>query len=238
MIESMESRRLLTAPLAAVSLAGTATQITGVVLTFNTPLDAASAQNVDAYSISKRTKGEESSFGGIDTSSGGTTRRVSFSSAVYDANAGTVTLTPTDPFDLGRKFRRLRITGVGPNAVKEATGAPIDGDGNGQPGGSQIVHSRVVRASHFFFREGDGDRGRLRLTGPGSLRVWSDAKRRIPPAVFLVGTDATRSTLTGSVVRNRRGGDGIVTLHQVSGTAAASVPLLTDPAFRVDVVTP
>ena len=234
----MEPRRLLAAPVVAINMTGTAGQITGVILTFAVPLDPTTAQNVKAYSISKKTKGEDSNVGVIDTSSDGDTRRVRFSSATYDATAGTVTLTPTDPFDLGRKFRRLFIDGRGANAIKEASGAIIDGDGNGTPGGSQLFHSRVLRANHFVFKEGDGDKGRLSLSGPGSLRVWSDKKKYASPVVFLVGTRPGQSTFTGTVVPNRKHGNGIVTIRQISGTTQASVPILTDPAFRVEQANP
>ena len=239
MIDNLESRRLFAAPaVVAVTLAGTAGQLTGIVLTFAMPLDPASAQNVNAYSISKRVKGEESSVGPVDTGSGGSTRSVRFSSAVYDPATQSVTLTPADAFDLGRRFKRLRVLGGGTNAVRDAAGVPIDGNGDGQPGGHAIIHSRILRGPGFIFREADGDRARLRLAGRGTLRVWSDARRNIAPVVFLFGTDPQRSSLTGNVVRNRRGGDGVVTLRQISGTSLAAVPLLNNPAFRVEVVNP
>ena len=238
MIEHLELRRLLAAtPVVAVGINGTAGQISGVVLTFGVDLDAASAQNVQAYAISKKTSGGGSSFGGIETGSGGGTRRVAFQSAAYDPATRAVTLTPAEPFDLGRRFKRVRISGEGPNAVKDAAGAAIDGNGDGRAGGDAIIHSRVLRGSRFVFREADGDSARLRLAGPGVLRVWSDHRRHIAPVVFLFGTD-TSSTLTGSVVRHRRTGDGVVTIRQLSGTAFSSVPLLADPAFRVEVVNP
>ena len=239
MVEHLEGRQLLAAtPIVSVGINGTAGQITGVVLTFNVPLDPASAQNVEAYSISKRTSGESSSFGGIDTSSGGTTRRVKFQSAVYDPAAQSVTLTPADSFDLGRRFRLLRVLGEGPNAVKDAAGAPIDGNGDGRAGGHAVVHSRVLRGPRYHLKEADGDTLRLRLTGPGVLRVWSDHRKHIAPVVFLFGADPARSTLSGTVVRNRRAGDGVVTIHQLTGTASAAVPVLADPAVRVHVVNP
>ena len=236
MIENLEARRLLA--VVAVTLSGTPGQLTGIALTFAVPLDPVSAQNVDAYSISKRASGDGGSVGPVDTGSGGSTRRVRFSSAVYDPASRTVTLTPAEPFDLGRRFRKLRVMGRGDNAVRDAAGVPIDGDGDGRPGGHAVVHSRVTRGPGFMFREADGDRARIRLNGRGTLRVWSDARRNIPPVVFLFGADPQRSSLTGSVVRNRRGGDGVVTLREVSGTSQAAVPLLSDPAFRVEVVQP
>ena len=238
MVEPLEMRRLLAAsPVVAVGINGTAGQISGVVLTFGVDLDAASAQNVGAYSISKKTRGDDSSFGGIDTSSGGGTRRVPFESAKYDPGARSVTLTPQEPFDLGRRFKRLRVSGQGPNAVRDAAGAAIDGNGDGRAGGDAVIHSRVLRGSRFVFREADGDVGRLRLAGPGVLRIWSDHRRHIAPVVFLFGTDAS-STLSGSVVRHRKSGDGVVTIHQISGAASASAPVQTDPAFRVVIVNP
>jgi hypothetical protein len=239
MVEILESRQLLAAtPVTAVTINGTAGQVTGIVLTFAVPLDAASAQNVRAYSVSKRTAGTDSSFGPIDTSSDGTTRRVHFQSAVYDAAAQTVTLTPTAPFDMGHRFRRLLVQGNGTNAVKDAAGSPIDGNGDGRAGGDIAIHSRVVRTSRFVFRERDGDTALLRLTGPGVMRVWADTRRNLAPVVFLVGTNAGQSTLTGTVRRGRRAGDGVVTIHEISGTSTASAPLVTDPAFHVDVVNP
>jgi hypothetical protein len=238
MIDHLEPRRLLAAtPVTAVTINGTAGQINGVVLTFNVPLDPTTAQNVKAYSISKKTKGDDSSFGVIDTSSPGSTRRVRFKSAVYDPDTQTVTLTPDGAFDLGRRFKRVRISGNGPNTIMTATGAPLDGNGDGTPGGDAILHSRVVRASRFNYREADGDMMRLKLTGPGVLRVWSDHRRNVAPDVFLFGTNASQSTLTGTVKKGRHG-DGVVTLHQISGTATAVVPLLDDPAFRVEVNNP
>lgn len=237
MIEHLERRRLLAAtPVVGVSIDGTAGQITAVILTFSVPLDPASAQNVNAYSISKKTKGEDSSFGFIDTSTSGSRRRVKFESAAYDPATQSVRLTASDPFDLGRRFRRLQVRGTGANAVMDAGGAPIDGNGDGRAGGDAVIHSRVVRASRFVFREGDGDTARLGLQGPGVMRVWSDHRRNIAPVVFLTFTDPARSTLTGTVKRNPRTGDGVVTIHQISGTSAASVPLLTDPAFHVEIV--
>jgi hypothetical protein len=238
MIEHLESRRLLAAtPVSAITINGTAGQINGVVLTFSVPLDPTTAQNVKAYSISKKHKGDESSFGVIDTSTPGGTRRVRFKSAVYDPATQTVTLTPTDAFDLGRRFKRVRISGSGPNAISTATGAQIDGNGDGKPGGDAILHSRVVRASNFNYREADGDQARLHLSGPGVLRVWSDHRRNVAPDVFLFATNASQSTLSGTVKKGRHG-DGVVTLHQISGTSTAVVPLLVDPAFHVEVNNP
>ena len=91
-------------------------------------------------------------------------------------------------------------------------------------------------ASRFVFKDADGDVARLRLTGPGVMRLWSDVRRNVPPVIFLTGTTA-QSTLSGTVLR-RKNGDGVVRIHEISGTTSANVPVLTDPAFHVDVVNP
>ena len=218
-------------------MTGIVDAVTGVVLTFGVPLDPASAQNVNAYSISRNVKGEDSSFAGIDTSTGGGTKRVRFTSAVYDPGAQTVTLTPTVPFNLPKRFRRLRVSGAGENAVKDVSGVPIDGDGDGTPGGSEVFTVRVGRSKHFNYKESDGDVARFNVRGPGRLWAFAAKRRGIPPILFLSDADPARSSLTASV-KPSRSGDGVVTIGQLTGASQASTDLLTNPAFHVLVVNP
>jgi hypothetical protein len=239
MIERMEPRRLFAAPaVVGVSFTGTADAVTSVTLTFGVPLDAASAQNVKAYSVTRKIPGKSSSFGLIPT--GGTdsnTRRVGFVSAAYNPATQTVILTPAAAFNMYRKFRRINIDGTGANAVKDAAGAPIDGDGNGKPGGNNLIHARLIHSNKFTFKEADGDSGHLKLNGPGKIVAFADQRKDIAPIVFLTGSNALQSTLTGSVTRGHRG-DGVVTIGQLVGTTFASVPILANPAFVVEVVNP
>ena len=240
-MESMEPRRLLAGPVVAMTILGTEQEVTGVVLTFNVPLDPASAQNPDAYFLGRnRVQGGDDEFWDpLNLNDPPTvSQRVRLQSAVYDPAAQTVTLTPATPFDLFDKFRRVRVSGRGATAVRDASGAPIDGNGDGTPGGSAVLRLRVARASRFQFREADGDRARLRLHGPGEIWSVTSRRREFAPVLFLNKTNALRSDLVGSVIRHRRTGDGVVTLRQISGTAFASVPLLADPAFRVEMAIP
>ncbi len=57
------------------------------------------------------------------------------------------------------------------------------------------------------------------------------------PLIFLEGTVAGRSTLTGSVRQGKRG-DGVFDLEQVTGISTATVTFLTDPAFRIAMTQP
>jgi hypothetical protein len=241
MVEAMEPRRLLVGPVVlAMSMLGTEQEVTGIVLTFSDRLDPASAQNTRAYFVGRFDR--VTADHGWDplglTDRPRETDRVQLQSAVYDDAARTVTLTPATSFNLFERFRRLRISGRGPTAVKDVAGVPLDGDRDGTPGDSGVLRLRVNRSKRISFRELDGDRVKLRLFGPG--RIWSliDRRRAVAPVFFLNRTNGLRSSLNGYVVQNRRTGDGIATLRQISGTAFASVPLLANPAFRVEIVNP
>ena len=241
MIEAMEPRRLLAGPqVVAMTILGSEEEVTGVVLTFSGALDPASAQVPEAYFIGRqKTSGGDKFWDPLNLSDPPKeTQRVRLRSAVYDPAANTVALTPAATFSLFDKFRKLRVSGRGGTAVKDAAGAPIDGDGNGTPGGNEILKVRVTRTKRFQFKEGDGDRAKLRLHGPGELWAVVSKQRQFPPIIFLNRTNALTSGLTGRVTPNRRTGDGAVTLRQISGVTFASVPLLADPAFRVEAVIP
>jgi hypothetical protein len=223
-----------------LTVLGTEQEVTGVVLAFNVPLDPATAQNADAYFLGRDVvQGGDAFWDPLNLNDPPSeTKRIRLQSAAYDPSAQTVTLTPTTPFDLFGKLRRIRVSGRGDLAVRDAAGNPIDGNDDGRPGGSEVLRLRVKRASRFQFREADGDRARLRLHGPGEIWAVTSRQREFAPVLFLNKTNVLRSGLTGSVVRNRRTGDGVVTIRQLSGTAFASAPLLADPAFRVEQVIP
>jgi len=241
MVESMEARRLMSGPsVVAMRFIGTETEVTGIALTFNGPLEPASAQDPKAYFVG-RTKQEKNEdffdpFGLNETEE--VTVKVHLQSATYDAATQTVTLTPAAPFNLFKKFRRIKVRGNGAHVVKDATGAAIDGNFNNKPGGDLMVRTRLVRAKNFDFKENDGDRASLHLDGPGRLWAIKSKQRMFAPVVHLHETNALKSVLKGKVKPNKKTGDGVATIHQLSGTTFASVPLLSDPAFRVEVIDP
>jgi hypothetical protein len=86
------------------------------VLNFNSPLDPASAQATSNYVI---------------TNSGG--RRIAVSQAVYDPSTWTVTLSPSQRLNLHWSYK-LVVNGQTPNGVTGASGVPLDGSGQDQPG--------------------------------------------------------------------------------------------------------
>jgi hypothetical protein len=240
MIEPLEPRRLC-ATVQAVNLLGTETQITGVILTFNGLLDPVTAQNPKAYFIGRtKTVGGDSWFNpfGLLDQPHDDTVRVRVATAVYEPALNRVTLTPAVPFNVAEKFRRVRVSGKGAHAVMDATGVPIDGNYDGKPGKDAVLHMHLVKAKNFEFNDPDGDHAKLHLTGPG--RLWGVRSKQggFPPLVFLHQTNGLKSGLTGKVKRHKKTGDGLVTIGQISGTTFASAPILTDPAFHVNVVSP
>jgi hypothetical protein len=89
---------------------------TTLVLTFNSALDPATAQTVSNYTV---------------TNSAG--RQIPISRAVYDASTWTVTLYPSQRLNLHWTYT-LVVNGKTPDGVTGASGIPLDGSGQGQPG--------------------------------------------------------------------------------------------------------
>jgi hypothetical protein len=98
---------------------------THLVLTFSTPLNAASALNLVAYRLVLLAPGKER----------GTLRAIviKLKSAVYDPVHQRVTLRPRQRLNLRRPYL-LTASGTGPSAIKSAAGLALDGKGTGQPG--------------------------------------------------------------------------------------------------------
>jgi IPT/TIG domain len=96
-------------------------QPTVLVITFDTPLDATSAQRVANYRI-LGSQGEP----------------VKVRSARYSAATNTITLRFVQRLDL-RKTYHLTINGTPPSGVKNPTGTFLDGAGDGAPGSNYLA---------------------------------------------------------------------------------------------------
>ena len=107
-------------------------QPTALVLTFDKPLNAASAQNVRNYRL---------------LNPHGRAARITL--AVYNPSALTVTLEPTLRLDLHRDYQ-LTVVGKPPNGVQDTTGKLLNAAGAGQPGSNfvtQITSANLVLLS-------------------------------------------------------------------------------------------
>ena len=96
-------------------------QPTMVVLTFNSGLDPATAQDVRNYRIV-----------------GPAGRSIAINSAVYDPTTNTVTLRPNEKINLHHNYQ-LTVIGSGPGGVASVSDTLLDGAGDGDPGGTYVA---------------------------------------------------------------------------------------------------
>lgn len=118
---------------------------TKLVLTFSTPLNAASAQNINNYRIvTLGRSGRRGRRVGHD---------VRIRAASYDAASRTVTLYPAERLKL-RNLYQLTVVGTAPSGVAGASGASLDGSGTGHPGSDfarTIKRGMLAGSSRAFF---------------------------------------------------------------------------------------
>lgn len=265
MFEPLEHRTLLSAsasPAVDATAAGTGgpqivgvhvigppTDATGVVVTFNESMDPATVQDKASYVLVKHINKDSSSDSGgffdipfTDNSTPASSQlvRIHFSSAVYDDATHSVTLTPKHTFEIRRRFRILRVAGRGDHAITDAAGMALDGNYDGVPGGNAALKYKSHRGRNVTIQDADGDHLKLHLSGPGTILLTQ--RRRTPdpngPLVFLIGTNANRSTLSGQVKISKKGGDGIVPLAELTGISAAQVNILNDPSIPIGMTQP
>jgi len=229
-------------------LIGPETAITSVVLTVNQHLDAATADNPNAYAIVRIITQTNTDSGGIlgnltpFTSNNSTTTETNYSkhvriaSAVYDDANLTVTLTPTAPFRADKYFRFLRVVGTGKNAILTAAGVPIDGAGKGRPSDAIIKFASKV-GHRLVYNDSYGNRVTVNLTGPGQIRALFRRTGTLDPIVFVDGGVPGESILTGFVKRGHHG-TGVTTLQELSGTSAFTNNLAGDSAFNIELTEP
>jgi uncharacterized repeat protein (TIGR03803 family) len=115
-------------------------QPTILVLQFNEALDPTRAQNVANYQIV-----------------GPNGVPVAITSAVYDATADTVSLSPKTRLDL-HKIYTLTVNGTGAQGVSDPSGNLLDGANNGMPGSNFVT---TVTAANLVLTDVPG--GPLRL---------------------------------------------------------------------------
>ena len=233
----------------AVHVVGPPTDATGVVVTFNEAMDPATVQDKASYVLVKHINTNSSSDSGgffdipfTDNSTPAKSDlvKIHFSSAVYDDATHSVTLTPKHTFEIRRRFRVLRVAGKGDHAITDAAGMALDGNYDGVPGGNAALKYKSHRGQYVNIKDVDGDRLKLHLSGPGQILLTQRRGDPDPngPLVFLIGTNASRSTLSGQVMINKKRGDGIVPLAELTGISSAQVTILNDPSIPIGMTQP
>ena len=103
--------------------------VSSIVLTFSGPLDPGTAGNAALYRLATAGKGGSFDAKGAKT--------FAIRSAIYNAAANTVTLTPNNPFALSKTVQ-LRVSGAVGGGVLDSFRRLIDGNHDGSAGGDAI----------------------------------------------------------------------------------------------------
>lgn len=238
-IENLEPRRLLASvgPVVAQQFVGTPEGVSAVILHFDQPLDPTTAQNPDAYELIKKFRHEGDDNGGflggpIFGGSGESTSsnsHVGIESAVYDSATNSVRLNAKKVFTVKQSFTVIVVRGNGQRAVLTPGGNPIDGDGNGKPGGDVILRFKAAVKKKFNYKDSDGDKAKIKLDGEGRLFYLYAKHGRSSPVIFTRFTNAS-SILSGTVKQGKRG-NGTVEIAEITGTEVTNT--LTNPPFNV-----
>ena len=207
---------------AAVRLDGGPNSITSLAITFNEPLAPGSVFNGAAFRLVDL--GPSGIPGNADN------QAVGLYPPSYDPATRTVTLAPLAPLVAGRHYA-IVLAGAGPNALTDLAGNPLAGNSDGVAGVDYI--SVFARGESLVYTDSKGNQVSLRATGGGFLdltrTVAGDAR-----VLTLQGGVPGRTTLSGSVLRQRGRGDGVTTIDAIEGlgqfgqirVALASPPFL------------
>jgi hypothetical protein len=114
----------------SVNRFGVHMQPTSIVLTFSAPLDPITAEDVNNYKIV--------TLGGPGRGGNLVGHVTPVRAAIYDPSSLTVTLYPVGRLDFHNVYR-LTVEGATPSGVKSATGVPLGGQGNGDPGHNYVT---------------------------------------------------------------------------------------------------
>ena len=245
MIESLESRVCLSVGpiITSINVVGSPKAVTSVVIGFNEPLNPATAQNVSAYSLGKppvvhTSSGTDIPWGSIfgfrypmqHEAAGHRPKlvrngKIQMASAVYDATANTVTLTPLAPFKAQHYFRYFRVKGTGVNAIQDTSGIPLDG------GVDIVARWNVHQGRTIHYKDPVHDHVTLKLKGPGKLMVFTLGSSKDANAVIFVEGGTAATTLSGSV-KNTTEIFPSVHIAEIEGANGITDNLLTSKVFN------
>lgn len=179
-------------------------RVTGVVLSFNEPLNPAKASDPRNYALiatNQRLRG-----GGRGDAA------APIVSVLYDPISNRVLLTPAHPLQANQIYRVA--ANAGPGGLTDLAGNPLDGSGNGVNGTN--LELTFARGTNLVYGDGNGDAVNLRLSDGGFLSLIRAANG---DALMLsvLGNVKRRSTLSGSVRPTRAGGDAVTTIGRIDG---------------------
>jgi hypothetical protein len=227
-----------------VRILGTSRETSAVMVTFSEPLDVARAQQVDNFKISRKQSNDDSGFFSNPFDDGKSEGRqtIKIDTATYDDATRTVTLVPHEAFNGVKRFRRLRIDASAGTGVADVAGNLLDGDENGEAGERAFYKLRFKESRSVSYKEGDGDRVKLQVTGPGTMSVLQrlDAHKHMigGAAQVILSDDTSSSTVLSGKVKAGHASDGVATIDVVSNAGEATIAIAQDPAFAIGAIEP
>ncbi len=235
-IEGLERRTLLSAGphLTGIRILGPVAKAHGIVLSFDSSLDIASAQDTSNYVFGHAT--HSSSDNGVDLGTilgflavrkGPAIKngKVQFLGAQYDDASHTVTLTPVKAFNVWKFFRILRVKATGNDPITDTAGNSLNG------GTDTVLHWKPLRGKTIKYSDADGDRVSIKLKGAGTLYAFFHKSGDPFPTIFVMKTNA-KSSLTGTVVQSPTG-NGIAHIAQLTGSVPANTNMFSN--IQIDV---
>jgi hypothetical protein len=230
----------------AVRFVGPPGQATALTLTFSKPLDPVGATDVRGYEVNTAWR---------NPSPVPPSHQTPLASASYDDATRTVTLVPqTVPFDAAVAVRLVTVHAW---AVRSPGGTQLDGDFDlFSDNNDAIVPLRYFSKRSINYADRNGSRVRLRVSGPGRLRMaqavetfipedwgdgWGHSDIVVGPRKFtrtgeaqqLWVDGATADTIVTGIIKPRRRNDNRTTFAEVLNPGGARLDLLNNPAFRV-----
>jgi hypothetical protein len=144
-------------------------QPTQFVLTFNSALDTARAQDVRNYSLAPI--GPRGQLG----------RKLRIISVVYDPLTATVAIHPATRVSLFGRYR-LEVNGTAPDGLASPSGTLLDGQGNGEPGSDyvKIFGPSILSGPYRGFPTGTSQKARRSHADP--THSTTRAPRPVPHA--------------------------------------------------------
>jgi hypothetical protein len=210
-----------------IGLTGPSRGIDGAVIFYNEDMDPAAATNLDYYTLTVLPKR-------------GKPVSRQFDSAVYDPARRTVTLHLNEGFmQTDAKKLGIRIRARGTTGVKDSYGNLLDGNRDGAPGGDGVQLFKVFSGTTLKFRDRDGDKVTLTLTGGGQLDgvlpIGGPARQQTQ--FWILDPIALVTKFDGSVTRSRTG-DGVLVIAEIIGLDKKEfTPIASNPSFRINRLT-
>ncbi len=173
-----------------------------VLISFTNPLDPTAASSPFNYSAALL---------GTQRISSPSDRLIGITTASLDTSGRLLTLTLAEPIPAGR-FLTVAINAA-PGGVSDTSGNLLDGNRDGNPGGTFLT--TIGRGTRLNYRDANGDFVSLSISGGGILELTRDQSGE-GQVLRVLNPRLNRTVVQGGVQR-ASGGNGTTTLQRIDG---------------------